>query len=172
MIKSYKGLLPKIDSSVYVEESAVIIGDVEIGRESSIWCNVVIRGDVNYIRIGERTNVQDNSTLHVTLDTHPLIIGSEVTMGHNVTVHGCNIRDRCLIGMGAIILDGALIEEDVIIGAGALVTEDKVMPSGTLCLGIPARPMRDLKEEELKKIIRFSKNYIRYSRNYMEGIDV
>ncbi len=166
MIKAYKGIYPRIDPSVYVEESAVIIGDVEIGRDSSVWCNAVIRGDVNYIRIGERTNVQDNSVLHVTKDTHPLIIGSMVTIGHNVTLHGCTIKDRCLIGMGAIILDGAIIEEDVIVGAGALVTEGTVIPSRTLCLGVPARPVRALRDEEVERIRRSSDNYLRYVQDY------
>lgn len=168
MIKAYKGIHPKIDPSVYVEESAVIIGDVEIKRDSSVWCNAVIRGDVNYIRIGEKTNVQDNSVLHVTNETHPLIIGDKVTIGHNVTLHGCTIKDRCLIGMGAIILDGAVIEEDVIVGAGALVTEGTVIPARTLCLGIPARPVRDLRDEEVERIVRSSENYIRYVKGYRE----
>lgn len=166
MIRDHRGIHPRIDPTVYVEESAVIIGDVEIGRDSSVWCNAVIRGDVNYIRIGEMTNIQDNSVLHVTRGTHPLIIGSMVTVGHNVTLHGCTIKDRCLIGMGAIILDGAVIEEDVIVGAGALVTEGAVIPSRTLCLGIPARPVRALRDEEVERIVRSSENYVRYVQSY------
>lgn len=172
MIKGYKGILPKIHPTVYIDDSAIIIGDVEIGKGSSIWCNVVIRGDVNYIRIGERTNVQDNSVLHVTLNTHPLIIGDAVTIGHNVTLHGCTIRGRCLIGMGAIILDGAEINEDVIIGAGSLVTEGTVIPPRTLCFGSPARPVRGLKEEEVERIVRSSENYMRYAASYMKGEDL
>src|SRR3989304_7449039 len=120
MLKPYKGILPRIDESAFIEDSAQIIGDVEIGARSSIWFNAVVRGDVHYIRIGERTNVQDNSVLHVTKDTYPLIIGSDVTIGHNAVLHGCVVKDRCLIGMGAIILDNAEIGEDSIIGAATL----------------------------------------------------
>ncbi len=171
MIRAYKGIYPKIDPSVYVDETAVVIGDVVIGRDSSVWCNAVIRGDVNYIRIGEMTNVQDNSVLHVTRETHPLIIGDRVTIGHNVTLHGCTVKGRCLIGMGAIILDGAVVEEDVIIGAGSLVTEGKVMPARTLCLGVPARPVRPLRDEEIERIWRSSENYRDYVRGYRgEGV--
>src|SRR3972149_6367775 len=122
MLKPYKGILPRIDESAFMEDSARIIGDVEIGAHSSIWFNAVVRGDVHYIRIGSRTNVQDNCTLHVTKDTYPLIIGNDITIGHGVILHGCTIKDRCLIGMGAIILDNAEVGEDCIIGAGALVT--------------------------------------------------
>ncbi len=166
MIRSYKGIFPRLDPSVYVEENAIIIGDVEIGRDSSIWCNAVVRGDVNYIRIGERTNVQDNSTLHVTRRTHPLFIGNDITIGHNVTLHGCRIKDRCLISMGAIILDGAEVGEDTIIGAGAVVTEGKIMPPRTLCIGIPARPVRELRDEEVERILRSAQNYISYANTY------
>jgi len=147
-------------------ESSVVIGDSVIGAGSSLWFNVVVRGDVNYIRIGERTNVQDNSVLHVTNNTHPLIIGSDVTIGHSVTLHGCTVKDRCLIGMGAVILDGAVIGEDSLVGAGALVTEATVVPPGSLVLGMPAKVARKLKPAEIARILRSSENYTGYVKNY------
>ncbi len=166
MLIAYRGIEPKIHSTVFIEESARIIGDVEIGEQSSIWFNAVVRGDVNYIRIGKRTNVQDNSTLHVTKDIFPLIIGSEVTIGHNVILHGCTVRDRCLIGMGSIILDNAEIGEDSIIGAGALVTEGMKVPRGSLVVGLPGKVVRSLKQEEIVRISKSSSNYIEYAKNY------
>lgn len=166
MLKPYRGTWPKIHESVFLEDSARIIGDVEIGEGSSIWFNAVVRGDVHYIRIGMRTNVQDNSTLHVTKDTYPLIIGSDITIGHNVVLHGCTVRDRCLIGMGAIILDNAEIGEDTIVGAGALVTEGARVPPGSLVLGMPAKVVREIKPEEKARILQSARNYIEYSRNY------
>lgn len=166
MIKAYKGITPNIHTTAFIEDSALIIGDVEIGEYSSVWFNAVIRGDVNYIRIGKRTNVQDNSVLHVTKDTHPLFIGNHVTIGHNVTLHGCRIKDRCLIGMGVIILDGAEVGEDSIIGAGAVVVEGTVVSPRTLMVGIPARPKRVLTPEEVAMIVRSAENYIEYSNTY------
>lgn len=170
---SYKGISPTIDSSVFMVESSVVIGDSVIGADSSLWFNVVVRGDVNYIRIGERTNVQDNSVLHVTNNTHPLIIGSDVTIGHSVTLHGCTVGDRCLIGMGAIILDGAVIGEDSLVGAGALVTENTVIPPGSLVLGMPAKVARKLEAAEVARILKSSENYMGYVKNYrtQEGGD-
>lgn len=169
MILPYRGVMPRIHPSVFMVDTASVIGDVEIGAESSLWFNSVVRGDVNYIRIGERTNVQDNSTLHVTKDVYPLIIGSDITIGHNVTLHGCVVRDRCLIGMGAIILDDAEIGEDSIVGAGALVTEGTKVPPGSLVLGMPAKVKREITDKERERILRSAKNYIGYSKNYMEG---
>jgi len=166
MLIAYKGIEPKVHATVFVEETARIIGDVEIGEQSSIWFNAVIRGDVNHIRIGKRTNVQDNSTLHVTKDIFPLIIGSDVTIGHSVILHGCTVRDRCLIGMGSIILDNAEIGEDSIIGAGALVTEGMKVPPGSLVVGLPGKVVRPLKPEEISRIAKSSLNYIEYARNY------
>ncbi len=166
MLIAYKGIEPKVHATVFVEESARIIGDVEIGEQSSIWFNAVVRGDVNYIRIGKRTNVQDNSTLHVTKDIFPLIIGSDVTIGHSVILHGCTVRDRCLIGMGSIVLDNAEIGEDSIIGAGALVTEGMKVPPGSLVVGLPGKVVRALKPEEIARIAKSSLNYIEYARNY------
>lgn len=166
IIKPYKGVHPKIHPTVFIVESAVIIGDVEIGEYSSVWFNAVIRGDVNYIRIGDRTNVQDLCMLHVTKGTHPLILGNDITVGHSVTLHGCTLKDRCLIGMGTTILDGAVISEDCIIGAGALVTEGAVIPPGTLAVGMPAKPKRDLTDAEKARIKQSAQNYIDYANTY------
>lgn len=166
MLKPYKGKWPSLGEGVFIEESAQVIGDVEMGKNSSVWFNAVVRGDVHYIRIGDRTNVQDNATLHVTKDTYPLIIGNDITIGHNVVLHGCTIKDRCLIGMGAIILDNAEIGEDSIVGAGALVTEGMKVPPGSLVLGIPAKVVREVTPEAKAKILQSAQNYIEYSRNY------
>ncbi len=169
IILPYKGKLPKLHETVFVAENASIIGDVEIGEYSSIWFNVVVRGDVHYIRIGKRTNVQDNSSLHVTRDTYPLILGDDITVGHGVILHGCTISDRCLIGMGAVLLDDVLIGEDSIVGAGAVVTEGTKVPPGSLVLGVPARVVRKLRTEEVERIMRSAKNYMGYVRNYLES---
>ena len=169
MLVPYKGIYPKLSGSVFVVEGATVVGDVEIGTDSSVWFGAVIRGDVNYVRIGERTNVQDNSVLHVTKDTHPLIVGSDVTIGHLVVLHGCTIKDRALIGMGAVILDGAVIGEDSIVGAGALVTEGKLMPPKCLIIGSPARVTRELTDDEVARIARSARNYMDYTTSYQEG---
>ncbi|MEK6531693.1 MAG: gamma carbonic anhydrase family protein [Deltaproteobacteria bacterium] len=168
MITHYKGVYPRLHKSVFVAEGASIIGDVEIGEDSSVWFGAVVRGDVNYIRVGARTNVQDNCVLHVTKDTCPLIIGDDVTIGHNVVLHGCVVRDRCLIGMGAVVLDNAEIGPDSIVGAGALVTEGTKAPPKSLLLGVPARVARALKDEEVDRILRSANNYIGYVKNYRE----
>jgi carbonic anhydrase/acetyltransferase-like protein (isoleucine patch superfamily) len=166
MIRQYKEKYPDIHQSAYIEASAQIIGDVAIGEESSVWFNAVVRGDVNHIRIGSRTNIQDASVLHVTKDTHPLVIGDDVTVGHNVTLHGCTINDRCLIGMGSVILDGAEVGEESIVAAGALVKEGMRVEPGTLVVGVPARFARELTEKEIEKIKKSARNYIGYMNNY------
>lgn len=168
MIMPYKGISPRIHETAFIVDNASIIGDVEIGEHSSIWFNAVVRGDVHYIRIGKRTNVQDNSTLHVTKDTYPLIIGNDITIGHNVILHGCTVKDRCLIGMGSIILDNAEIGEDSIIGAGALVTEGMKVPPRSLVLGVPGKVKRELTDDEVARILKSAKNYMEYSRNYLD----
>lgn len=168
MLMAYKGIKPVIHEGVFIVDSAIVIGDVEIGEHSSIWFNAVVRGDVNYIRIGSRTNVQDNSSLHVTNGTHPLIIGSEVTIGHSVTLHGCTVKDRCLIGMGAILLDGSVIGEDSIIGAGTLVKEGMVVPPRSLVVGLPGRVARELTAEEVARIKKSAANYIEYAGDYTQ----
>lgn len=166
MIKPYKGINPGIHPTAYIEESARIIGDVEIGEYSSVWCGAVLRGDVHYIRLGKRTNIQDNCVLHGTKGVYPVILGDDITVGHNVTLHGCVVKDRCLIGMGSIILDGAEIGEDSIIGAGALVTEKSIIPPQSLVMGLPGKVVRQLKDAEVARILKSAKNYIEYSEDY------
>jgi carbonic anhydrase/acetyltransferase-like protein (isoleucine patch superfamily) len=167
MIRTFQGTKPTIAQSAYIEHTAVVIGDVVIGEDSSVWFNAVVRGDVHYIRIGNRTNVQDLCMLHVTHDMHPLIIGDDVTIGHHVVLHGCTVKDRVLIGMGAIIMDGAVIGEDCVVGAGALVTEGAIVPPKSLILGSPAKVKRPVTEEELAWIRESAQNYIEYARQYV-----
>ena len=167
MLRPYRGVLPEIHPSVFVEESAQVIGDVKIGEGSSVWFNAVIRGDVHSIRIGRRTNIQDGSLLHVTRGEWPLILGDEITVGHGVTLHGCVIKDRCLIGMGAILLDGVQVGEECIIGAGALVTERTVIPPRSLALGLPAKMVRPLTEEEILGLRQSAERYADLAREYL-----
>jgi len=167
MIRTFQGITPTIAASAFIEDTAVVIGDVVMGEDCSVWFHAVIRGDVNYIRIGDRTNVQDLCMLHVTHDTHPLVIGSDVTIGHNVILHGCTVKDRVLIGMGAIIMDGAVIGEDCVVGAGALVTENTIVPPGSLVLGSPAKVKRPVSQQELAWIMESAQNYIKYARQYL-----
>ena len=167
MLRAFRGIMPTVATSAFVDETAAVIGDVEIGSESSVWFNAVIRGDVHYIRIGHRTNIQDLSLLHVTHDTYPLILGDDVTIGHHVVLHGCTIKDRVLVGMGAVIMDGVVIEEDCIVGAGALITERTQVPPKSLILGSPARVKRVLTETEFAWIKESAQNYLRYARYYV-----
>lgn len=168
MIRTFQGVKPTIPDSCFIEDTAVVIGDVVMGEECSVWFNAVIRGDVNLIRIGNRTNVQDLCMLHVTHDTHPLIIGNEVTIGHSVVLHGCTIKDRVLVGMGTIVMDGAVIGEDSVVGAGALVVEGTVVPPKSLILGSPGRVRRGVSDAELAWIKESAANYVKYSRQYMD----
>jgi carbonic anhydrase/acetyltransferase-like protein (isoleucine patch superfamily) len=167
MIRTFQGIRPTIPKSCFIEETAAVIGDVAMGEHCSVWFNAVIRGDVNDIRIGNRTNVQDLCMLHVTHDTHPLVIGNDVTIGHNVVLHGCTIQDRVLVGMGAIIMDGAVIGEDSVVGAGALVVEGTVVPPKSLILGAPAKVKRPVTEQELSWIKESAENYVKYARQYL-----
>lgn len=168
MIYEFLGRSPKFDDSVFIAPSADIIGDVKIGKESSAWFNVTIRGDVNWIEIGERTNIQDNSSIHVMNQTGPTRIGNDVTIGHNAMIHGCTIQDRVLIGIHATVLDKAVIEPDVIVAAGSLVPPGKTLESGWLYMGSPVRQARKLTEKEIASIKEHAGNYIRYSRAYMQ----
>ena len=167
MIKPYKGIFPKIHSTAFIEDSAQIIGDVEIGEDSSIWFNTVVRGDVHYIRIGNRTNIQDGSVIHVTNALYPTIVEDEVTVGHGVILHGCVVRKRSLIGMGAIIMDNVIVGNDCIVAAGSVVSENTVIEPGWLVMGIPAKPKRMLMEEEKARILRSANNYIEYKNTYL-----
>ncbi|MEN3038451.1 MAG: gamma carbonic anhydrase family protein [Candidatus Kryptonium sp.] len=165
-ILPHKGKFPQIDESVFIAEGAVIIGDVIIEKDSNIWFNAVIRGDVNYIRIGERTNIQDGCILHVTTEKFPLIIGNDVTVGHGAILHGAIIRDKCLIGMGAIVLDGAEVKPYSFVAAGSLVKQGFVVPEGTLVAGVPAKVVRELTEGERKAIEESALRYVELSREY------
>jgi carbonic anhydrase/acetyltransferase-like protein (isoleucine patch superfamily) len=166
MIRSYRGRAPQIPASAYIDPAAVVIGDVTIGEQSSVWPCVVIRGDVNWIRIGGRTNIQDGSVLHVMKDTHPLQIGDAVTVGHGVILHGCTIESRVLIGMGAIILNGARIGEGSIIAAGALIPEGAVVPPGSVFMGHPGRFSRAVTPEEQAGIDVYATHYVEYAEMY------
>ncbi len=143
-----------------------IVGDVEIGEQSSLWFGAVVRGDVNSVRIGDRTNVQDLSIIHVTSRTHPTWVGDDVTLGHRVTLHGCAVRNRCLIGIGAVLMDGAVVEDDAMVGAGSLVPPGMVIPSGTLAMGSPAKVKRKLTPEEVAFFRRSAQNYVGYAEQY------
>lgn len=169
MLRTFQGITPTVPASCYVEDTGIVIGDVVMGQECSVWFHAVIRGDVHFIRIGHRTNVQDLSMLHVTHDTHPLIIGDDVTIGHSVVLHGCTIKNRVLVGMGSIVMDGAQIGEDSVIGAGSLITEGTVVPPKSLVMGSPARVKRPVTEKELAWISESAQNYVRYARLYMGG---
>ncbi len=174
MIRSFQGIQPKIDESAFVAETAVIIGDVEMGPESSVWYNCVVRGDVNSIRIGARSNVQDLSMLHVTHKKHvddpgaPLIIGDDVTIGHSVTLHGCTLENGCFIGMQAMVMDKAVVGTGALVGARALVTEGTIIPPHTLWVGAPAKYKRDLTPDEIAWLQKSAGNYVKYSRQYIE----
>jgi carbonic anhydrase/acetyltransferase-like protein (isoleucine patch superfamily) len=167
MIRSYKGILPQIASTAFIEASAQVIGSVEIGEHSSVWFNCVIRGDVHYIRIGHSTNIQDGTVIHVTNGRFPTEIGNHVTIGHGVMIHGCTIKDRSLIGIGAIILDNATIGEKSFIAAGSLVTPGTVIPPRSMVMGSPAKVRREVTEAEIALIERHWQNYIEYKNNYI-----
>ncbi len=169
MIKrAYKNILPRIDDAAFVAENAVVIGDVEIGPESSIWYNCVLRGDVNDIKIGARTNIQDGTVIHVSSSTQGTYIGDDVTVGHMALLHACTIGDRAFIGMKACVMDDATVEEEAMVAAGALVTSGKRVPKHQLWAGSPARYMRDLTAKEVE-FLRFSADrYVKLSRTYIE----
>jgi carbonic anhydrase/acetyltransferase-like protein (isoleucine patch superfamily) len=166
MIRTFKGTSPTVDRSAYVDQSAQVIGDVHIGAESSVWMNVVIRGDVNHIRIGKRTNIQDLTMIHVMRETHPTIIGDEVTVGHSAVVHGTTIEDRVLVGMAAVLLNGVHIESDCVIAAGTLLTEGTRIPARSLVMGRPGKVKRQLTDEEVAEIRWYADNYVKYRLDY------
>lgn len=166
----YLGKTPKLHESVFVAPGVRIIGDVEIGAESSVWFNTVIRGDVHWIRIGKQTNVQDGTVLHVTEGQNPLLIGNSVTIGHMAMLHGCTVKDFALIGIGSIILDGAVIGKEAFIGAGSLVPPNMIVPPRVLCLGRPAKPVRDLREDELEGLRKSAEHYAEHARTYRQAL--
>jgi len=160
MILDYENHKPNINDSCFIAETSTVIGKVILGCDSSVWYGTVLRGDVNTITIGERTNVQDNATVHVA-SNFPTTIGNDVTIGHNAIVHGCTIGDRVLIGMGAIVLDGAVIEDDVIIGAGALIPPGKVIPSNSLVVGSPGKIVKTINEEAIEGLLESANSYVK-----------
>jgi len=168
MIYEFLKRSPQFDETAFVAPSADIIGDVTLGKECSVWFNATIRGDVNYIRIGDQSNIQDNVCIHVMNQTGPTVMGEKVTVGHGAVVHGCTIKDRVLVGINATILDEAVIESDVIIAAGSLVPPGKTLESGFMYMGSPAKKTRELTEEEIASIPKYASNYIKYSRAYQQ----
>jgi carbonic anhydrase/acetyltransferase-like protein (isoleucine patch superfamily) len=168
MIRSFKGITPTIPATCYVDQSAQIIGDVVLGEHSSIWMNAVIRGDVHEIRIGANTNIQDNCVLHGMKQQYGVYLGEYVTVGHSVTLHGCVIEDRCLIGMGVIILNGARIGAGSIIAAGTLIPERTVVEPGSLWMGSPGKFRRKLESAEAETIMRYANNYLGYKEEYLK----
>lgn len=175
-IRDFENHSPRIGADVYIDPTAVVIGDVTLGDQCSVWPLTVIRGDIHRIAIGRRTSIQDNSVLHVTHagpynpDGFPLIIGDEVTVGHRVTLHGCRLGNRILVGMSSTIMDGAVVEDEVIIGAGSLVTEGKVLKSGWLYMGRPARAMRKLTRKERDYFQYTADRYVQLAGRYLESV--
>ena len=167
MIRSYKNISPRIPASCYVDESAQIIGDVVLGEHASVWMNAVVRGDVHAIRIGAYSNIQDCSVLHGMKEKYGVYLGDYVTVGHTVTLHGCTIEDRCLIGMGAIILNGARIGAGSIIAAGTLIPEKTVVESASLWMGSPGKFRRKLEPADTESIMRYARNYLEYKNSYL-----
>lgn len=175
MLHEFKGMRPKIAKTTWIAPSADVIGDVECGEDCSIWFGTVIRGDVHYIKIGDRVSIQDLSMVHVThykkedkSDGNPTVIGNDVTVGHRVMLHGCTIEDACLIGMSATILDGAVIGKESIVGAGALVTKNKIFPPRSLIMGSPAKLVRELSDEEVEELYASAARYVEFKSHYQE----
>ena len=167
MLRAYRSVSPAVHATAFVDISAQVIGDVHVGEESSVWMNVVIRGDVNVMRIGARTNIQDLTLVHGMRGTHPTDVGDDVTIGHSAVIHGCTIEDRCLIGMGAIILNGARIGTGSIVAAGALVPEGMVVPPGSMVMGVPGKVRRALTPDEDASITWYANNYVKYRLDFM-----
>jgi carbonic anhydrase/acetyltransferase-like protein (isoleucine patch superfamily) len=168
MIRSYQGKVPSFPASAYVDESAQLIGDVVLGENASVWMNTVLRGDVHHIRVGENSNIQDCSVLHGMLGKWPVEVGDWVTVGHSVTLHGCVVESRCLIGMGAIILNGARIGEGSIIAAGALIPEGTIVEPYSLWAGMPAKFRKKIDDQKTQEtILQYAKNYLGYRENYL-----
>ena len=170
MIRKFNSIEPKVHESVFVAEDAFIIGDVEIGEDASIWYGSVVRGDVSYIRIGARTNIQDMTMIHVSSDFGPTIVEDEVTVGHRVTLHGCHVERQCLIGMGATVMDHARIGEQSIVGAGSLVSPGTIIPPRVLAIGSPARVKRDLTDAEIAYLDMSWRNYVELKQHYLVAV--
>lgn len=172
IIKPVNGKHPKIPSNCFVAENATIVGEVEMGNECSVWFNAVIRGDVHYIKMGDRVNVQDGAVIHATFQKSPTNIGNNVSIGHNAIVHGCTVHDNVLIGMGSIVMDDCVVESNSIIAAGAVVTKNTLVESGSIYAGVPAKKVKDIPPELITgEIDRIAKNYIEYSSWFKKGED-
>ncbi len=169
IIKPVNGKHPQIPEDCYVAENATIVGDVQMGKECSVWFNAVIRGDVHYIKMGDKVNIQDGAVIHATYQKSPTTIGNNVSVGHNAIVHGCTIKDNVLVGMGSIIMDDCIIESNSIIAAGAVVTKNTVVESGSIYAGVPAKKVKDISQELISgEIDRISNNYVKYSSWFKE----
>lgn len=168
MIIEYKGIKPKLGIDVFLAPGVVLLGDIEIGDYTNFWFYTVARADVNYIRIGRQTNIQDHCALHVTSDRFPLVVGNEVVVGHSAVLHGATICDRALIGIGALVLDGSVVEESAVVAAGAVVSPGSVIPANTVAVGVPARPIRDLTETEREFHLLNCLKYCDYGRNFSQ----
>jgi carbonic anhydrase/acetyltransferase-like protein (isoleucine patch superfamily) len=166
MLESYRGLEPRVAATAWIAENAHVIGDVQIGEHSSVWYNCVLRGDCYYIRIGDYTNIQDGTIIHVTTGEHATIVGNRVTVGHAVVLHGCSIKDHSLIGIGSIVLDGAVIGEDCLVAAGSLVTPGTVIPRRSLVMGSPAKVRRELTDAEVARMDENWQHYVEYKDAY------
>ena len=166
MMKKYLDKLPTIHSDAWVADEAIVIGDVVVGKDASIWFQTIVRGDVSYVRIGERTNIQDHCTIHVTRDACPTIIHDDVTVGHRVVLHGCEVKSGALIGIGSIVLDKSVVEEGALVGAMSLVPPGMRVPAGHLVMGQPARVVRPVKDAERAWMAETVANYIGYGRDY------
>lgn len=169
MIVSFEGKAPRVDATAYVHSTAQVIGDVVLGPHSSVWPNTVIRGDVHYVRIGARTNVQDAVVIHVTTGRWPTVLGEDVTVGHRAVLHGCRIGHRCLIGIGAIVLDGAEVGDDCVVGAGALIPPGAKIPPGHLVLGVPGKIVRQLTDEEKQANLESARHYVAHAQRYRDA---
>ncbi len=167
MIKEFTSKFPTIHESSFIADDAIIIGDVEIGEDSSVWFGSIIRGDVNFIRIGERTNIQDGTIIHVSSKTHSTVLEDEITVGHRVTLHGCHVESGCLIGIGAILMDGVRVGANSLVGAGSLLTPGTQIPPRSLVLGSPAKVKRELTDDELAYLDRSWKNYVELKGIYL-----
>lgn len=166
MIRDFNGTMPKIHPTAFITDDAIVIGDVEVGEDASVWFGSIVRGDVNYIRIGARTNIQDGCVIHVSQRTHPTILEDEITVGHRVTLHGCHVESGCLIGIGAILMDGVRVGRQSLVGAGTLLTPGTQIPPRSLVIGSPGRVKRELSEDELAFLVRSWQNYTELKKHY------
>lgn len=168
LIKSVKGISPQMGAGCWLAENATVVGEVTMGDQCTVWFNAVIRGDVNYIKIGDRTNIQDNATIHCTYEKHPTIIGSDVSIGHNAIVHGCTLEDNVLIGMGAMVMDGVVVQSGAIVAAGAVVLENTIVEANSIYAGVPAKKVKTVEGKNKEMLTRIAKNYIKYAGWFKE----